>query len=186
VVGESGWSKNGEPLSFGLSASDDPAQARVAEEIARQWRDLGVQVTVEQSGASQFVEGVLIPRQFQAALVNIDPGPDPDPYPFWHSTQAAEGGRNLTSFANPLADMLLEDGRQEREAGARRTDYINFQKVFAVEQPAVLLTTPLYQYVVRDDVRELTPELLIGLSSRFYNVQSWYVAGEPSTADSES
>ncbi|MEX1254805.1 MAG: peptide ABC transporter substrate-binding protein [Dehalococcoidia bacterium] len=184
-TGDNGREKDGDPLAFTLATSDDSAQARVAEEIARQWRELGLQVAVQQSGASQFVEGVLISREFEAALVSIDPGLDPDPYPFWHSTQALGEGRNLTGFANAFADIWLENGRQEASVDARAEDYRNFQEVFALEQPAVLLTTPLYHYVVNEDVRQLTPELLIGLSSRFYNVQRWYVAGETSSAESD-
>jgi peptide/nickel transport system substrate-binding protein len=182
---EQGRRKDGEALAVTLSTSDDPGQARVAEEVARQWQELGIDVTVAQSGASEFVEGVLIPRAFQAALVSIDPGPDPDPYPFWHSTQAVGEGRNLSGFANPLADLTMEDGRQEKMQEDRVAAYVSFQKIFAVEHPAVLLTTPLYQYVVGEDLRGPTPELLIGASSRFYKVQSWYVAGEASSDESD-
>ncbi len=178
-LGPEGRARDGAALSFTLASSDDPVQARVAEEIARQWNELGARVTVETSGASQFVEDVLLPRQFEAALVTIDPGPDPDPYPFWHSSQSLGQGRNLVAFSNPDADRLLEDARQTTSASTRFEDYRAFQEIFARELPAVLVSTPAYQYVVPKDVQGVQPGLLATLGARFRNVHLWYVETEP-------
>jgi peptide/nickel transport system substrate-binding protein len=175
VLGEGGRAKDGAPLRFTLAASDDPVQVEVAQEIARQWGELGIQVEVEVSGASRFVEGVLLPRQFEAALVSIDPGPDPDPYPLWHSTQALGEGRNLASFSDPNVDRLLENGRLTPSAERRAEDYRSFQEIFAQELPAVLLYTSTYQYVVRSDLQGLSPGLLLNLSARFNDAHLWYV-----------
>jgi len=167
--------KNGEPLRFTLAASDDPVQVAVADEIARQWGELGIEVHVELSGASQFVEGVLLPHQFQAALVTVDPGPDPDPYPLWHSSQAFGEGRNLASFSDPDVDRLLENARLATSTAQRADDYRSFQEEYAKEQPVVLLYTPAFQYVVRSDLRGLSPGVLLERSSRFNDVHLWFV-----------
>ncbi len=165
----------GQPLQFHLEASDDPVQMAIAEDIARQWNELGAQVDVVVSGASQFVEGVLLPRQFDAALVTIDTGPDPDPYPFWHSAQRFGDGRNLGGFADSTVDELLENARQTTSAAERAAAYRQFQVIFSQVAPAVLLATPSYQYVVDADVRGVSPGLLPTLASRFRDVQDWYV-----------
>jgi peptide/nickel transport system substrate-binding protein len=171
-----GREQDGEPLRFTLAASDDPTQVAVGQELARQWAELGVQVDVQTSGASQFVEGVLIPRAFEAALVSVDPGPDPDPYPLWHSSQAFGDGRNLSSYSDVDADRLLENGRLTTSPAQRATDYRAFQEIYANDVPAVLLYTATYQYVVRSDVRGLAPGLLTTLSARFSDVPRWFVA----------
>jgi peptide/nickel transport system substrate-binding protein len=176
LLTENGREQDGDPLRFSLAASDDPAQVAVAQELARQWAELGVRVDVRTSGASQFVEGVLIPRAFQAALVSVDPGPDPDPYPLWHSSQAFGDGRNLSSFSDAEADRLLENARLASSAAQRASDYRAFQEVYADHVPAVLLYTSTYQYVVRSDVRGLAPGLLTSLSARFSDVHRWFVA----------
>ena len=170
--------KDGVPLRFSLATSDDPLQVRVAQEIARQWAALGIEVELDVSGASQFVEGVLLAREFEAALVTVDPGPDPDPYPLWHSTQAFGEGRNLASFSDPDVDRLLENGRQASSPAERAQDYRSFQEIFAQELPAVLLYTPSYQYVVRADLQGLSPGLLLGFSARFDDAHLWYVETE--------
>jgi peptide/nickel transport system substrate-binding protein len=167
--------KGGDPLAFTLSVSDDPIQVAIAEELVRQWGDLGVQVELQVSGASVFVEGVLLPREFDAALVTVDPGPDPDPYPLWHSSQAFGDGRNLASFSNLEVDRLLENGRQTTSDGERAEGYREFQVIFGDEMPSVLLHTRTYQYVVPTDLQGLSPGLLIGLSSRFGDAFRWYI-----------
>jgi peptide/nickel transport system substrate-binding protein len=167
--------KDGAPLSFSLTASDDPLQREIAQAIAEDWREVGVQVTVLATAASQFVEGVLLPRQFQAALVTVDTGPDPDPYPLWDSSQIGGDGRNLAGFADATADQLLENARQITSITDRASDYRQFQELFARAQPAVLLYTPLYQYVVRSNVLGLSPGLLTARGARFADIYKWRV-----------
>ena len=172
--------KDGEPLKLTLSASDDPIQTRVAHEIARQWGLLGIQVDVQVSSVSEFTKDILLPRNFDAALRTISPpGPDPDPYPFWHSTQAVGDGLNLANFSDLEADRLLETARLEPSLAERAENYQEFQKIFSLELPAVLLYTATYQYIVNADVRDVTPGLLFTLSARFHDVQRWSVETEP-------
>jgi peptide/nickel transport system substrate-binding protein len=182
LLDQAGWrldgnvrkNADGAPLRFHIETSDDPGQVRVAQEIARQWIKLGMEIDVRVNGASQFVEGVLLPRQFHTALVTLDLGPDPDPYPFWHSTQAFGEGRNLASFVEPTVDELLENGRQTTSPAERAAAYRQFQQIFAQLSPAVLLYTPTYQYVVDADVRGMAPGLLLAPSTRFRDIQRWY------------
>lgn len=185
LLGEDGRAQDdGTPLRFTLATSDDPTQLRVAQELARQWGELGIDVEVQASAASRFVEGVLLPRRFQAALVTVNPGPDPDPYPLWHSTQAIGDGRNLSGFSNAEVDQLLENGRQTSSVAERAEAYRLFQEIYAEELPAVLLYTPSYQYVVTSDLQGLSPGLLPTLGSRFTDVHEWYI--ETGVVDDEA
>lgn len=194
LLDEAGWtlsvdgrSKEDEPLRFVLATIDDPAQIQVASAIARQWSELGIQVDVQKSGASRFREETLLSRDFDAVLSTIrPPGPDPDPYPFWHSSQSLGDGLNLSSFSSPESDQLLENARLSPSQEQRFDDYQNFQELFAQELPAVLLYTPTYQYYVRTDVQGVvSPELLLTLSSRFYDVHRWFVETAPAADDVE-
>jgi peptide/nickel transport system substrate-binding protein len=178
VIGPQGREKDGQLLQFSLAASDDPQQVAVAQELARQWAALGIQVTVQVSGASQFVDGVLLPRRFESALVTVDPGPDPDTYPLWHSSQALGEGRNLSGFSNSQVDELLENGRLTTSPTQRADGYRLFQEIFASELPAVLLYTPTYQYVTPAGLQGLSPGLLFTTSSRFSDVFAWFVEGQ--------
>lgn len=187
LLDDAGWAldgdvraKDGEQLRFRLATSDEPQQVRVAQELARQWAELGVQVEVQVHGPTQFVNDVLLAREFDAALVTIEPGPDPDLYPIWHSSQVLGEGRNLSSYSNLEVDRLLEEARLSTSATQRAELYRSFQEEFAKTAPAVLLYTPAYQYVVDERVRGLSPGLLFEPSSRFADIQRWYVeTGEP-------
>ena len=176
--------KDDAALQFTLATIDDPLQRQVAGIIARQWSELGIQVEVEVSGASQFREDILIPRDFDAVLSTIrPPGADPDPYPFWHSSQSLAEGLNLASFSTAETDPLLENARQSPSQEQRFDDYQTFQELFARDLPAVLLYAPVYQYLVRQDVQGVSPGLLFTLSSRFYDVHRWFIeTASPSNA----
>jgi peptide/nickel transport system substrate-binding protein len=171
--------QDGAPFRFRLAVPDEPAQAALAEAIAAQWGELGLQVDVEVSAGSEFVERVLFPRQFHAALVTIDSGRDPDPYPFWHSAQAIGEGRNLGGFSDPDVDRVLEGARQATSPAERAAGYRAFQEIFADRMPAVLLHTPTFQYVARAGVQGLRPGLLFARSARFADVQRWFVETAP-------
>jgi peptide/nickel transport system substrate-binding protein len=187
LLDDAGWAldgdvraNDGDELRFTLATSDDPEQVAVAEELARQWTELGAQAEVQVHSPTQFVNGVLLAREFDAALVTIEPGPDPDLYPIWHSSQVLGEGRNLSSYSNLDVDRLLEEARLSTSTAQRAALYRSFQALFAETAPAVLLYTPAYQYVVDERVRGLSPGLLFDLSSRFTDIHRWYVeTGEP-------
>jgi peptide/nickel transport system substrate-binding protein len=81
------------PLSFTLYTNNNPLQVALARAVAQQWLDIGVQATVVPVQAG-LVSNYLAPRAYQAALVDVQLPSDPDPYPFWHETQADVPGQN--------------------------------------------------------------------------------------------
>lgn len=99
-----------------------------AESIAESWTDAGVPTTVKIVSS--------VPSDYQVLLSFQELPPDPDQYPFWHSTQTAT---NKTGFANVKIDKLLEDGRQELDLEKRKAIYADFQRRIVEEVPAVFL-----------------------------------------------
>lgn len=78
------------------------------------------------------------PDQFQLLLTTYNIPTDPDQYRDWHSTQATNIGRGT----NEKIDKLLEDGRVTLDQKERKRFYIDFQKTFAEELPALVLYHP--------------------------------------------
>ena len=105
-----------------------------AEELANSWKQLGVQVKIEN------VEG--LPSDFQMYLGDFRLPKDPDQYPLWHSGQR----NNITQFKSLRIDKLLEDGRKTTDENERIKIYYDFQKYLIDESPAVFLYFP-YEYV---------------------------------------
>jgi peptide/nickel transport system substrate-binding protein len=179
----SGWrrgsdgvrSKDGVRLSFTLSTANDAERVAVAENVARQWRAIGVDAVVQPLSASSFIDEHLLPRDFAAALVAVDPGPDPDPYPFWHSSQIAPPGRNLSGYSEPRIDDVLERARQNTEPARRKDLYELFAEYLLAATPSIPLYAPRATYVQNTRVHGFEESVLFTPGARFHDVQNWYV-----------
>ncbi len=168
--------KDGVELAFTLLTSDDATMVQMAEETARQWRAVGVDVTIR-SVSSESAIYLVRNRNFDSALVEIELTGDPDPYPLWHSTQA-EDGQNFAGFANPEADAVMEEARLTTDPERRLELYYRFQQIFAEEVPSLLFYYPIYTYAVDAVVRDVQLSPMLHNSDRFRNVDAWYMQTE--------
>ncbi len=167
------WQKNGEPIAFTFLTQDDPTRQAVAEAIAAQWRQLGVQVSVQP--VRNLVRDFLGPRQFQVALVDNLVDGDPDPYPIWHQSQIMVPGQNYTGWDNKEASAWLEQARTTNDRAKRYELYRQFQELFAEELPALPLYYPTYTYAISTRVKQVQIPPLIYPSDRLRTIGSWYV-----------
>ncbi len=168
--------KQGADLAFTLLTSDDPILTTLAEEMARQWRAVGVEVEVV-SRSSEAVNEAVRSRDFDAALVQVDLTADPDPYPLWHSTQA-ESGQNFSGYASEEADVVMEEIRSTTDVDELARLYSAFQNIFAEEVPSLLIYSPIYTYAVDAGVRDVQLSPLFYDSDRFRNIEDWYMQTE--------
>jgi len=162
-------------LAFALSTSDDPTQVAIARDLAQQWSAIGAEVQVQPVASNAYIEQYLLPRKYQAALVAVDPGPDPDPYPFWHSSQIVPPGRNLANYADPRIDDVLERARQTTDTARRKELYALFDGYLINAAPEVPLYAPVYVYAQSARVQGFNASLLFKLSNRFRDENDWYV-----------
>jgi len=161
-------------LSFTLLASADALQTAVAQEVARQWGELGVRATVVVTSPvalRQALEG----RNYQALLITLALPGDPDPYPFWHQTQIA-AGQNYAGWDHRRASEVLEAARVIVDPQRRRGLYQEFQTIFAQEVPAILLYHPVYTYGVDRRVYGVQIGPLMRPADRLATVNRWHVA----------
>ena len=171
---ESAREKEGVRLAFTLLTDDDPLHVELAREIARQWEAIGVKATPRAIG-SGLVREYLIPRKFEALLIDLELDGDPDPYPLWHSTQANAEGQNYAGFISYEVDKLLEEARCTTDSGKRAELYCCFQEIFADEVPSLLLYYPIYTYAVDEKVKGVQLGPMGDPSDRFRNVTEWYI-----------
>jgi len=167
--------RQGVQLAFSLLVDGaNTTHVRLAEEMARQWAEAGVQVHVE-PGLSQ--ERLQLGR-YMAALVESELPPDPDPYPIWHSTQVSGRGQNYTGFNNREADELMEEGRRITDVKQRTQLYRGFQEIWAQELPALPLYHPVYNYALERGIGGVQLGLMMWPSDRFRNICQWYLVPE--------
>ncbi len=167
--------KDGQVLRLELLATDDRQSVAIAQEIARQWLAIGVAAQVTPVAFNDLVSGRLATQEFDAALVELSLGGDPDPYVLWHSSQTGGVGQNYTGYVNREADELLEQARRIWEPATRTSLYRRFQAIFAEELPALPLYYPVYTYAVDADVRGVELGPLVTPSQRFQSINEWYV-----------
>jgi peptide/nickel transport system substrate-binding protein len=141
--------KKRQPLTLKIVANKESRYSALADELARQWKQLGVSVVVEQfeqqPGGQGFVQSVLQPRAYDVLINELIIGADPDVFAYWHSSQANPSGLNFSNYKSGLADDILVSARQRNERLLRNEKYKDFAKVWSQDAPAI----PLYQSTMR-------------------------------------
>jgi peptide/nickel transport system substrate-binding protein len=167
--------QEGHRLSLELLVTDDRRSISVAEEISRQWRAIGIEANVAALPFNDLVELRLQVHSFDAALVELSLGGDPDPYALWHSSQVEAGGQNYSAFVSRDADELLEAARTNWDLATRKELYRRFQAVFTEQLPALPLYYPVYTYAVDKEVRGVELGPMVEPSDRFRSINDWYL-----------
>jgi peptide/nickel transport system substrate-binding protein len=170
-------SKDGVRLEFRLlTNNDDPVREKMIVEIASQWAAVGVKAEALTIDMIELVRDHLYARNYDALLYGWDlPAADPDPYPLWHSSQAADDGQNYVGFRDPECDRLLEEARRTFDRSRRLELYREFQRRFAEEAPGLLLYQPVYSYGVDSRVKGVQISALFSPGDRFRTVVDWYI-----------
>ena len=179
--------EDGVALSFTLAHPDTAEHTAIAELIQENWAELGVEVELLAVPYEELIDNYLETRLYEAALVDISMSrtPDPDPYPFWHQTQAA-AGQNYSMWNDRQASEYLEQARIILDPAERGRLYRNFQVRFTYEMPALPLYHPMYTYAVSEQVQGVRMGPLFDTSDRFATILSWYLYFEMGTGLEET
>jgi peptide/nickel transport system substrate-binding protein len=166
--------KDGVPISFTLYTNNNPLQVALAQAVAKQWQEIGVQASVlpVQAGLRN---NYLEPRTYQAALIDVQLPSDPDPYPFWHETQADPPGQNYSQYRDRDMSEVLEQARRTNDQAQRANLYHRFQEMFREKTPGILLYYPVYNYGISEKVRDVQIGPIAVSSDRFRTLPEWYV-----------
>src|SRR3989344_4310803 len=116
-------------LSFELVTSDVPELIQTAEFIQKSLAVIGIDVRITSLSTIDLEAQNIRTRSYDALLFGETVGHDPDPYPFWHTSQIRDPGLNIALFANRQADVLLEDARHNPNTDTRRKEYADFQNI---------------------------------------------------------
>ncbi|HBU27790.1 TPA: hypothetical protein DEB00_01590 [Candidatus Uhrbacteria bacterium] len=167
--------KSDESLILTITTVDQPETVSVAERIAAMWREVEIDARIEIKSPTEFRDVTLKNRDYSLLLSGILMGSDPDPYPFWHSSQITAPGLNLSQFANRDADGYIETARSTTNIEERRTAYASFADQINSVVPAIFLYQPTYTYVTANKIHGIELETIVVPSDRFGRVQAWYI-----------
>lgn len=178
--------KDGIALSLELVHPDADPYPQIAEKIRSDWLLLGVEVNLVPVTYDELIDDYLEPRDYEAALVeiNLTNSPDPDPYPFWHQAQA-DVGQNYTQWNDRQASEYLEQARVTVDIPERTRRYRNFQVRFAAELPALPLFYPVYSFGVSEQIQGVSVGPFYDTSDRFSTITSWFLYSTASDTELE-
>lgn len=137
----------------------------VSEVVKNQLENLGIEVdlTVYEE-TRDFIVNVVSRRNYDVLIYKVELGSDPDPLPYYHSSQISTSGLNLSSYRNAMADDLLVGARETLDPVLRVKKYESFLNYWVNDVPAIGLyqanLTYFYNKNVRvygNDVRLVTP-----------------------------
>ncbi len=179
-------SRDGQPLRLPLITANDPDRVAVANEIARQWGQIGVKVEVQPLDGDTLRQR-LNDHDFTLALYGLQRlGADPDVYELWYSSKA-DSGNNYAGLKDDEIDELLQNARRDRDIATRSPSYEAFQRRWVELAPSIMLYQPLYIYAAINQLSGLdldqstgpadvaNSQLLLGREARFRNVTHWFI-----------
>uniref|UniRef100_A0A831YTA5 ABC transporter substrate-binding protein n=1 Tax=candidate division WWE3 bacterium TaxID=2053526 RepID=A0A831YTA5_UNCKA len=159
-----------------ITVVDSGRLPEIAQTIAQSWREnLGIQAEVRLIAAAT-LNRVLEQRDFEAIFLGQTVERDPDRYGLWHSSAKDFPGQNVSGYSDPRADRALEEARKTADRAARLSHYLNFQRLFIEDNPAVLLYHPVFPYWVSRKFTGVNLTPIFSPEERFWNFREWKLA----------
>lgn len=170
------YRKNGDQiLELTLTTVNQPENVKAAGIIKEFWQNIGVKVNLNIVEGGKISREIIKPRNYEILLFGIIVGSNPDPYPFWHSSQVQDPGLNIAMMANRQVDKILEDAKATSDPEKQKQLYQNFYDILTSEIPAIFLHNPTYTYVVDKKIKGIQIDRMIIPADRFNNIEDWYI-----------
>jgi peptide/nickel transport system substrate-binding protein len=167
--------KGGVALKFAIATSDEPPRLAAARQIADDLANVGMRVEVRALPFVDLVDRVARQRDFDALLVGITVGNDPDPYPFFHSSQVNDPGDDFSGYSTLSTDRLLEQARRAVDQTKRRELLAQVWSAIATDLPVVFLYYTDYLYAQSRALHGFRVAPVSDPPQRFWNVEDWYL-----------
>jgi peptide/nickel transport system substrate-binding protein len=160
-------------FSFSILTPDDSALVNLASEMASQWSQLGLGVTVDIADTATY-QARLENHDFDAALVeySLAGSADPDVFPFWHQGEYPDG-ENYGGADDRTISELLERARRDPFGINRVEFYHAFQLEFVERAIAIPMYYPVYTYVTTPRLSDLQLGFIGSPADRFRNIGEW-------------
>ncbi|MGJ3241011.1 MAG: ABC transporter substrate-binding protein [Anaerolineae bacterium] len=163
--------ENDNLYAFTILTLDIPEWVAIAQNIATQWSQFNLDVSVEAVDRTTYSER-LDASEFDTAIVEYVLGSDPDVFVYWHADQY-ENGFNYGGADNSRISELLERARQTVSNLSRVQLYRDFQAVFIDEVIAIPLYYPLYTYATNARINGVQLGFISTPEDRFRTLQNW-------------
>ncbi|MCI5108903.1 MAG: peptide ABC transporter substrate-binding protein [Candidatus Pacebacteria bacterium] len=182
ILEDAGWeledgvfNKKDERLSFSISTTNTDDLEKTAELVAKDWRELGADVSVKIFERNDLNQNVIRPRDFETLLFGQITGRNTELYSFWHSSQRVDPGLNISQYTNITVDKLVEDVRVVSDTTVRDDLASSFIQEVSNDIPAVFIYSPYFTYILPEKVEHEPFGNITLPSDRFNDIYSWYI-----------
>lgn len=168
--------REGRRLSFTLTVpAGEKARQEAAGELARQLRELGVDMKVQMVEGKAFFSNVLPNRRFEAVLFAWAISSEPENYDYWHSRRIPSpanrlAGKNYAGWKSMEVDRLLDSLRQSMDRNSRIERYRRIQELLLLEAPVIPLYYRADVAAAKRSIENFKPN---PFSGNFWNVWEW-------------
>jgi len=185
---DAGWRQSGgswipkgatEPLVLELLSPEEsanPVAYATAAKVVDAWHALGLAVRQVPLPATELLGDRIAHGAFQAAVVPLAIGLDPDLYPLLAASQTRTGGSNISGLQDPDLDNLLVAARTPVDVEARSAAYGDLQKRLAAQEYVLPLAFRDDDVVFRDTVSGPASRPIGGSGDRYWDVLTWRLA----------
>jgi peptide/nickel transport system substrate-binding protein len=118
-----------------------PAHEKIATLAKESLEPLGIEVRLQGLDWPSLLKETRGDRTFHAAVKRWGLDLDPDPYDFFHSSEA-DAGQNYGGYSNPEVDRLSEEGRRTLHVERRVDLYHRVERILREEQPYTFISHP--------------------------------------------
>ncbi len=168
-------SKKGQLLQITLTVVNQQQTIETAQLIKESWDQIGIKTIISVVEKEKIFQDVINPRKYEALIFSENLGSDPDPFAFWHSSQADYPGLNLSGYNNKKADQILESARKINDWSARQGNYLELKNILAKDLPAIFLYNLNYVYPQDKKIKGFSVSYISAPNDRFSNISDWYI-----------
>jgi len=170
--------QGGKEMRFELLVSAGSTVGREIDETLSAALDrVGVRASVRPMEWAAFVERIDAGNFEAASLAWSASDPNPDPFPFWHSSQWPPEGLNSGFYKNPEADRLMEQARREPDEQKRLEIYHRLHALLRDDAPAIFVTNASQKYLFDRRIHGLATSPL-GLYGIWPGPLAWWRGGQ--------
>ncbi|MCX6858074.1 MAG: ABC transporter substrate-binding protein, partial [Verrucomicrobia bacterium] len=141
--------KSGQPMNLRIIVPEgNDERLRLANALALSWQKAGLKLQVDAVPTNRY-RGELQAGNFDLALLGSELSPGWDVLPFWHSSQSAGQGANVSRIADPQLDLLLDALVSEFDASHLQRRASAVEARLAELRPALPLFTDVADIAIR-------------------------------------
>jgi ABC-type transport system substrate-binding protein len=166
--------KDGPPVTYTLITSQSGYASELGDQLKSQLASHGVTLDLQKKNSIALQREELAKRDFDLLLYGIDYGIDRDYYPFWHSSQVATPGLNLSGIKDKDLDKLLESARREQNPIEREKIIQQIETYLKDKSLQTVLEQEVAKFWVSSEIKGVQYATIDESVDRYNLVWRWY------------